>query len=224
MRRLFNAIFQLLTAALVIFLFTAVWIVYDGLNDLGEKADVALVSGHSEAAQGASEPRLDLAVKLYHAGEFPSLIVTAATGSNHEGSAGMGAYLESHSVPSDAIIEVHRETTQGSAREVAAIMKLHQFQSVMVITDYYRMTRMKLALNHEGITEIQKAHVGTLRKEDAWNIGREVVALYEYIGRTYLLPAAEKVKKEAQVEMDKAKTDAEQTKDKVDKSLDSMAK
>ena len=103
-------------------------------------------------------------------------------------------------------------------------MKSHRFQSVMVVTDYYHMTRTKLALLHEGITEIGKAHVGKLRKEDAWKIGREVVALYDYIGKIYLLPAAKKVKKEALVGVDKAKADAEKTKEKVDKSLDSMAK
>ena len=81
MRRLFNVIFQLLAAAFVIFLFTAVWIVFDGLNDQGEKADVALVTGHAESPQGhAAEPRLDRVVQLYNESEFPFIIVSGSTG------------------------------------------------------------------------------------------------------------------------------------------------
>jgi hypothetical protein len=155
-------------------------------------------------------------VQLYNQGEFPFVIVGGSTSPE---------YLESRGIPSSAIIEAHGSgTTQGNAREVAQIMKSHQLQSVMIVSDYYQITRTKLALNHEGITEIEKAHVGKLRKEDALKIGREVVALYDYIGKIYLLPAAEKVRKEAQVGLDKAKTDAETTKEKVDKSLDNMAK
>ena len=138
----------------------------------------------------------------------------------------MAEYLEAHGLPSSAIITYNQgeESTQETARIVAEIMKSHQFQSVMIISDYYRITRTKLALTHEGITNIEKAHVGKLQKEDAMKIGREVVALYDYIGKIYLLPAAEKAREEAQVGMDKAKSDAEQAKEKVDKNLDNMAK
>jgi uncharacterized SAM-binding protein YcdF (DUF218 family) len=226
MRRLFNLIFQLVAATVFIFLGTAAWIVFDGLSDSGQKTDVALVTGHAESAQGTSEPVLDHVVQLYNQGEFPFIIETEPTGGpNHDGSGGIAAYLESKGIPSSAIIEAHWSgTTQGNAREVAQIMKSHQFQSVMIIADYYQITRTKLALTHEGIVDIEKAHVGKLRKEDAFKIGREVVALYDYIGKIYLLPAAEKVQKEAQVGMDKAKTEAEKAKGKVDKSLDSMVK
>jgi creatinine amidohydrolase/Fe(II)-dependent formamide hydrolase-like protein len=55
-------------------------------------------------------------------------------------------------------------------------------------------------------------------------IGREVVTLYDYLGKVYFLPAAEQVKKEAQVGMDKASADAEKATQKVSKSLDNLAK
>jgi len=226
MRRFFNVIFQLVLSALAIFLLTAVWIVFDGLTDLGEKADVALVTGGGSSPGNAEQPRLDRVVKLYTDGEFPFIIVCGSGG----GSAGdepgaMAKYLEGQGIPENVIIEETRgKTTQETAREVAAIMKLHQFETVMIITDYYRVTRMKLALGHEGVAYIQKAHVGRLQKADAWKIGREVVALYNYLGKVYVLPEAEKVKEEAQVGADKAKADAQQAKQKVDKSLDNLAK
>jgi uncharacterized SAM-binding protein YcdF (DUF218 family) len=227
MRRLFSLVFKLLVAALVIFLLTAVWIVLDGLSDAGQKADVALVTGYPESPRGhAAEPRMDRVIQLYNDGEFPFIVVSGPTDpGGYDQPDAMAKYLESGGIPASAIIEENRgEDTQDAAHDMAGIMKSHQFQSVMLVTDYYRMTRARLALTHEGVADIQKVHVGKLRKEDAWKIGREVVALYDYIGKTYLLPAAEKAREEAQAGMDKAKTDVKKAKEKVDKSLDNMAK
>jgi uncharacterized SAM-binding protein YcdF (DUF218 family) len=173
-----------------------------------------------------SEPRLDRVIQLYNEGEFPFIVVSVSTdaGTRDELPA-MAKYLERHGIPSNAIFEDHGgKTTQDIARDMAKIMKSHGFQSVMVVTDYYHMTRAKLALAHEGVRKIDKAHVGALQKQDALKIAREVVALYAYLGKIYLLPAAEKLKKEAQVGVDKAKVDAEKAKEKVDKSLDGIAK
>jgi uncharacterized SAM-binding protein YcdF (DUF218 family) len=227
MRRLFRFIFQLVTLAVFIFLCITAWIVFDGLTDSGQKADCALVTGHLEAPSGqAVQPRLDRVVKLYNDGAFPVVIVSVATmpGANNEAGT-IVTYLETHGVPPGGVIETRRsESTQETARLVSEIMKSRGFQSVMIVTDYYHVTRVKLALTHEGVGNIEKAHVGKLRKEDALKIGREVVALCDYVGHIYLLPAAEKAKEEAKVGMDKASVDAEKAKEKVDKSLDNMAK
>ena len=239
MRRLFKLFFQLIAAAIFLFLCLAALIVFDGLNDEGQKADCALVTAQAGAPQGNSG--LDRVVKLYNDGEFPFIIVSGSmvhvttevsagtlsltARSTDDEAADMAKYLETHGVPANAIIEAPRsETTQGMARAVAKLMKSRMFQSVMIVTDYYHMTRLKLVLNHEGVADIEKSHVGTLRKEDALKIGREVVALCNYVGHVYLLPAAEKAKEEAQVGLDKASVDAQQAKDKVNKSLDDMAK
>jgi hypothetical protein len=103
-------------------------------------------------------------------------------------------------------------------------MKAHDLNSVMVVTDYYHVTRTKMALMHDGVISIQKAHVGKLSEDDAWEIAREVVALYTYVGRVYVLPVVEKVTQEAKVGVDKAKVDADEAKKKVDKGFDSMSK
>ncbi len=223
-------------AAVFVFLCTAAWIIFDGLSDEGVKADVALVPGYGGAAPGMENSRLDRVAQLYNGGEFPFVIVSGSMrrGSGASGEAdtalerptAMAQYLESKGVPANAVIVIDHggETTEETARDVAEIMKQHDFHSVMIVTDYYHVTRTKLALSHEGVLEVDKVHVGALRKEDAWRIGREVVALYKYVGTVYLLPAAEKARTEAQVGMDKAKIDAEQAKQKVNKSLDNMAK
>lgn len=227
MRRLLNLIFQLVASAIVIFLFTGVWIVFDGLADLGNKADVAVVIGHLDSTGDQTvQPRLDRFIQLYNDAEVPVVIVGAAvtTGPADEPET-MAKYLESHGIPADVIIQTH---PVGSVPELAGdverIMKEHRFQSVMIIADYYQITRIKLELMHQGVATVQKVHVGRLRKADLWTIGREVVALYEFLGRNYLLPALEKAKEEAQVGLKKAGVDAQEAKEKVNTRLDNMAK
>jgi uncharacterized SAM-binding protein YcdF (DUF218 family) len=231
-RGLFRLIFKLLVFALIVFALTAVVLVYDGSSDSGDKADVALVTGRVDPLQDKADlPRLDRAIELYHKGEFPVIIVSEPFSARSPETPGdMERYLQNHGVPASAIIQnrakedTELNATGETARDVAAIMRVHGFKSVMVITDYYHVTRVKLALYHEGVENIEKAHVGKLDKTDVWNIGRDVVALYVYVGKVYLSPAAEKAKEEAQVGLEKAKVDAEAAKQKVDKSLDSMAK
>ena len=229
-RRLLRLIFQLVVLALVIFSLTATWIIFDGLTDLGEKADVAVVPGHGELRNGVPEPglqaRLDRAVQLYDAGEFPVIAVCGVTRFNgYNEPESMAHYLEAHGVAAGAIIEIHQGShTEDGARALAAIMKAREFHSVMVVTDYYHVTRLKLALRHEGIAPVEQAHAGKLRKEDALKIAREVVALYDYLGKFYLLPAAKKAADEAKVGEEKVKEEAEKAKGKVDKSPDSLVK
>ena len=227
MRRLFGFLFQLVIVAAFFFLCTSALIIFDGLNDQGQKADVALVTGHAQVVAGQPNPLLDRVVDLYNAGDFSFIILSGSTGGGAgDEPAAMAEYLERHGIPPGVVIRGRKggESTQETASRVAEIMKLRQFKSVMIVADYYHITRTRLVLSHEGIAEVERAHVGRLQKEDAVKIAREVVALYVYVGKTYLLPAAEKVKKEAEVGIDKVDADALQAKDKVNKGLDNMAK
>lgn len=230
MGRLIKWIFKYIIVLVLLFLCLAAWIVFDGLRDSGEKADVALVTGHLEAPVGMHETvahaDLDRAIKLYNDSDTSYIIVSGSTShTNYDDLDVRIKYLESHGVPSDVIVEDHHGQNMGEmARDVATILKSHQATSVMIVTDYYHVTGTKIALAHEGIRQVGNAHVGQFQKEDAVKIGRETVALCEYVGKVYLLPAAEKAKEEAQIGMDKAKVEAEKAKEKVDKSLDSMAK
>jgi vancomycin permeability regulator SanA len=227
MRRLTSILFQLVAAVVFVFLATAAWIVFDGLNDREDKVDVALVTGYGEATSGTSNPELDRVVDLYRQAAFPAVMVFGASWKDATSESGvqMVKYLEDHGLPPSALIVDNRgDTVHQEAHRAAEIMKAHDFKSVMIVANYYDITRTKLALSHDGVTQIESVHVGTAQKEDVVKVANEVVALYTYVGRTVLLPAAEKVKSEAAVGMDKASVDAQEEKQKVDKSLDSLAK
>ena len=223
MRRILKLIFQLLGVVVLCFILTVVWVLFDGLTDLGDKADVALVLGTPESPEAmGDQPLLDRTVKLFNESAFPCVIVS---GSKTKGeSEAMAKYLEGKGIPAGVVFIDDAVTTPDAVRKATKIMAEHELNSVMIITDYYHVTRTKLAFIHDGVTSIQKAHIGVLNKSDAPAVGREVIEIYNYIMRVYIMPAVEKIKEEAKTGADKAKADAETARKKVDKGLDSMSK
>ncbi len=228
MGKLFRFLFQLFVAVVFLFICSAAAIIFDGLNDKGDKADAALVVDARVPAKGGASPVLDRAVELHRSGEIDKVVVVSSKwlGEGQEGGAAeMVKYLESHGVPADDIIKSdHGGSMQETAHAVADIVQIHKLPSVKLVADYYDITRFELALGHAGLKNVQTAHVGTASKDDTGKIIASVVDLYQYLGKVYLLPEAEEVKKEAQLELDKAKVEADHAKDKVDKGLDNLPK
>jgi vancomycin permeability regulator SanA len=191
---------------------------------MGESADVALVIAPDDGTEG--DAQLDRVAKLYKDGEFRQVIVSSANSyPTYNSQAGMTKYLEEHHVPSSSIIEDSgAEDMAEMGRDVADLMRDRGFNSVMVISDYYRMSRIKLALLHAGVGNIAKSHVGSAKLQDAEPIAREVCAFYADVYHTFLLPTVEKMKNEASTEADKASAEAQKAKDNVDKKLDDLPK
>jgi len=194
--------FWLLTLAALALVFTAIWLVYDGLNDSdsGDKADCAVVPGAAVPADGQPSPvlrqRLDRAIEAYRAGRVPFIIVSGADQVEGEGfseAGAMGQYLNAHGVPGLAVIEDHHGVnTDATARDVAELMRRHGFRSVLIVTSYYHITRTKMALQREGVRDIAQVHAGVVNKEDAFNIAREVIDIYYHLCKFYVGPAAQK--------------------------------
>jgi vancomycin permeability regulator SanA len=229
-RGLFRLIFRLITLAVLVSVLEAVWIVYDGLNDQGDHADVAVVPGTAVSHNGVPGPilraRLDRAIELYRAGKFPLIIVSGATEvGGYDEAAAMSNYLVEKQVPVTVIIQdkigAH---TSDTGRDVAAIMTARNLHSVMIVSQYYHITRMKLALKYAGIKDVEQVHVGVVQKEDAFMLAREVLALDDYLFKFYLLPAADKAKAEAQVDAEKMKVEAEKAKEQVQQKINSSQK
>jgi vancomycin permeability regulator SanA len=230
-RGLFGLLWRLLIFAVVVLLGTAVWIVYDGLNDTSGAADCAVVLGAAVRSDGQPGPalreRLDRAIELYRAKTVPVIIVSGADhieGDGYSEAAGMASYLRAHEVPADAIIEDHKGVnTDATARDLAGIMESRHFHSVTIVTSYYHITRTKMALRHEGITGFTQAHAGTVRKEDAFSIAREVADIYyhlfKYYLSPYLAPAAEKATVTLKSEAEQLNSELQAEKKKVDQSL-----
>ena len=240
-RGFFQLIFRLVLLAVLVVAFTVIWIVYDGLNDHGDHADVAVVLGNAVRKDGLPggilRHRLDRTVELFRAGKFPLVIVSGATKlGGYDEPAVMANYLVEHEIPRGSIIQDKMgATTDDTGLDVARIMRARHLQTAMIVTNYYHITRAKLALQHAGIHNVEQEHVGVVSPDDAAMVAREVVALYYYLGRYYLIPAAEKARVEAQVDAkkiqqeasedgQKAKDAANKAKDKANQDLDSLRK
>jgi hypothetical protein len=224
MRRIIGFFIKLAVAALCFVGITVLLIVLDGLNDVGDSADVALVVDHEDGSTDSAA--LERAAKLYKDGEFHQIIVSSANEyPSFEAKAAATKFLEEHHVPSSAILEGGGAAdTAEMAHDVSELMKDRNLTSVMIISDYYRMTRIKLALLHAGVGGIAKSHVGEAGIGDAWPVAREVGALYSYFFHTFIAPTAEKVKQEATTEADKASKEAQKARDSVNNQLDKLPK
>jgi vancomycin permeability regulator SanA len=193
-RWLFRSLSQLIVFVFVVLVLTAVWIVYDGLNDSSGSADCAVVLGAAIKADGQPaevlRERLDRAVQLYRDNKAPIIIVSGADHvEGHNEATAMAQYLKSHEVLASGIIEDHGGTnTDGTARGVAKIMKEHHYKSVMIVTHYYHISRTKMAFKREGISQVLQVHAGTVTKADAFNIAREVADIYYHLYKYYLGP------------------------------------
>jgi len=233
-RRILKLTLQLAVFVLIVGAFTAAWLIYDGLNDLGDRADLAVVPGMALTADGVPGPtlrtRLDGVGKAYFQGHFPLIFVSGAKrGAGYDEAEGMTKYLVGLGVPPNAIVkDPHGENTSATASDLARYMKRRDLHSVIVVTHYYHISRMKFALSAAGITDIGTIHVGTPQTGDFHNIVREVVAYYYYLGRFYLLPQAKQLEENVQEEAPKVqqeiKDDAAKAKQSVDDKLNNLPK
>jgi len=224
MRRVIGFFIKLAVAALCFVGITVLLIVLDGLNDVGENADAALVVGRDDGTP--DDAQLERAAKLYKDGEFRQIIVCSISEyPSFDAQATTTKFLEEHHVPSSAIIEAGAGKDTGEmAQNVAQVVKDRDLTSIMIIGDYYRMTRTKLALLHAGVGSIAKSHVGSAGFDDALPIAREVGALYSYFYHSFIAPTAEKVKQEAATEADKASQEAKKARESVNNQLDKLPK
>jgi vancomycin permeability regulator SanA len=206
MSGLFRFLSRLLVFLVLVFVLTAAYVVYDGLQDSGDTADCAVVLGAAikpdGQPSGVLRGRLDRAVSLYRDKKVPVIIVSGADhteDARYQEAGSMARYLESQQVPENAIIEDHGGTsTDATAHDLVGIMDSHQFKSVMIVTSYYHMLRTKMAVKRAGITHFMTAHSGTVNQDDAFNIVREVIDIFYHLYNYYLGPATQQAVAAAQ--------------------------
>lgn len=173
----FAAVLVLAIAALLI----------DGLSDDLARSDVAIVLGSKVEDNGQPSvrlaARLDRAVQLYRDGIVPLVIVSGGPGIEgfDEGKV-MRDYLMSKSVPLDRIVvDSIGYNTGATARNSAAIMRARGLTSATVVTQYFHISRTRLALRAQGIDPVRSAHAKLLEWRDVYSTLREVAAMVAYL-------------------------------------------
>ena len=184
MKRLIKQVFAILLAWVL--LHSAV-ISIDGLSDEIQQADCILVLGNKVHEDGTLSDRLkarvDKALELYNTHKAKKIIVSGGLGKegHYEGTA-MKAYIVNNGIPeTDVIVDDKGIDTQATAVNYSIIAKENNFRSVIIVSQYYHITRTRLALKKQGVSAIHAAHAEYFEWRDVYSLIREFFGYYKYL-------------------------------------------
>jgi len=171
------------------FLAHLLYITIDGLRNDPEGADVAIVLGNAANSDGSLAPwtrgRVDKALELYRSGRVRMIFVSGGITRETrypEGTA-MKAYLVSAGVPDSAVVADNKGVnTYYTAVNFLEWNKTNQFKSVVIVSQFYHITRSKFILSKMGFEgKILDASSDVYNWQDVFGTLREVPAFYKYL-------------------------------------------
>ncbi|WP_312112918.1 YdcF family protein [Brevibacillus reuszeri] len=177
-------------AALILviwFLAHTVLITVDGMSDELAKVDVGVVLGNKVEMNGEPSARLkgrlDKAIQLYKKGYFQHIIVSGGVGvEGFDEAQVMKKYLIEHGIEEEKIIaDSNGINTRMTAKNTKEMMDQMDWESAMVITQIYHISRTKLAFWKVGISNTASAHADFFEMRDIFSLFREFFAYYRYL-------------------------------------------
>lgn len=169
------------------FIIHSICISADGLTDEIFDCDAAVVLGNMVSPEGKPSARLagrlDKAAELFKRKHFNYIIVSGGIDSSGTDEAdAMKRYLIEKGVPEEALIcDNLGNNSMLSARNSAAIMKERNFQNLMLISQFYHISRLKLAFSKEGLRHCASASSDHFELRDLYSVFREFFAYYRYL-------------------------------------------
>lgn len=170
----------------LLFLTHVIVIVFDGLkDDENVSTKVAVILGSKVNTDGSLsgrlKARLDRGFKLYKDALVKEIYVSGGFGKegHYEGDV-MAEYLVSKGVPRKKIkVDNFGINTRSTAINFTKDYPLET--SVVVVTQYFHVTRCKLAFSQVGIENVKGVHCDYFEWRDPYSIFREVAGLYKYL-------------------------------------------
>jgi len=167
------------------------YVIYDGLTDDIKKADAIIVLGNKVEKTGEPsnrlKSRLDKAVQIYS--KFPNIPIIVSGGTGKEGydeAKVMKQYLIQNKVPAQLITEDNKGVNTTSTAQNAAkfeFLKPTNQKSVIIISQYFHITRSKLAFKKVGFNKVYSAHANYFELRDLYSIVREFFGYCSYLIR-----------------------------------------
>lgn len=181
---------KIVVGVLLLWVFVhCLWVTIDGLNDHVEKGGVAVVLGNHVYADGTlatwTQGRVDRALALYKARQVDKIFVSGGISKNShypEGTA-MKKYLVDHGVPDSAVISDNQGiNSYHTAINFLEWNKSHHYGSVVVVSQFYHITRCKYIIRKMGFKgEIEQASSDRYNIKDLIGLLREMPAFYKYM-------------------------------------------
>ena len=159
-------------------------IISDGLTDEGQSADYAVIFGNKVNTDGSLserlEKRMECGLQLYRNKRVHSLIVSGGLGKEgHDEGTKMKEFLLRHGVPDSVIVVDHKgDNTLQTVRNTLALKDSLHFSSLMVVSQYYHISRAKLLFRKEGFTALSGASPRYFEWRDVYSLLREFFAFY----------------------------------------------
>lgn len=168
------------------------WLLMDGFTDELHRADLAVVFGNKVHRNGQPSKRLrmrlDRTLQLYKKGYFPTILVSGGKGAEgHDEAVVMKRYLVAQGIPAQAIlVDSLGLTTRHTALHAARRLHSRNWRSVLLISQYYHISRAKLAARRAGITTIYSAQADYhFEWREIYSTAREVLGFYAYLLVTF---------------------------------------
>ncbi len=93
----------------------------------------------------------------------------------------MRDYLVAKGIPTEKILmDEQGNTTRATADNVAQMLKIRGMKSVIVISQYFHLTRSKMAFRQAGLDKVGSAYASYFELRDFYSIAREVPAIATY--------------------------------------------
>jgi vancomycin permeability regulator SanA len=180
--------FKIICIIFISFFFLHIaYICYDGFTEDYNKADVILVFGTKVNPDGAPsnllKMRLDMAKKLFDEDYSKTIIVSGGKGAEGFDEADvMYNYLREKGVSEKNLIKDENGTsTYESVKFASAYLKENNDNSILLVSDYYHITRAKLTAKKFGIQNTYGVHADYVYYKDVVPVSREFFAFYDYL-------------------------------------------
>ncbi len=165
------------------FLSHVAYLIYDGFRSPNEHADIAVILGNKVNEDGTLsirlEKRMERGLELYKNRTVDRIVVSGGLGKegHYEGDK-MYEYLISKGVPDSVIIiDNYGNNTEMTVKNL--LERINDKEThVIVVSQYYHITRIKQILRKNGFKHIQGASPYYFEWRDLYSIPREFVAYY----------------------------------------------
>jgi vancomycin permeability regulator SanA len=172
------------------FLLHTAFIMIDGFTDYHGKADVAIVLGNRVYADGSLSSwlkgRVDKALQLYRQKRVKKIFVSGGISSKMDGffpeGTAMRNYLVQAGVPEDDIIVDNKgNDTYATAKNFIAWSKGKQYNSAIIVSQFFHITRSKYTLKKLGFMRVVGIASASYSWRDVPGTVREWPAFYKYL-------------------------------------------
>lgn len=180
---------KIILIVIIFLVSTAILIVSDGLIDNINKSELIVILGNKVELNGVPslrlKSRLDKGYDLYMKRFAPLILVSGGIGKEgYDEAEVMKNYLINLGIPKEVIITDSKGIDSfNTALNTKQILTERSLNSVLVVSNYYHISRTKLAFKKSGIEKVYGAHANYFEIRDLYSIPREVIGYYYYLFR-----------------------------------------